>query len=331
MGWSFMGTGTIATELMVEAVRSLGQSPLWVVSRSRTDAAHFAGDLGIPHSTTELDLVLQDPSVRFAYVSAGLERRPHYITAVAGSRAHILCDGPIARTSGQAGTLAALCKKTGTPLAINQPLRASAIHQTMRRLILDGDIGAVRSVVIVRGGPYHAPPDRRRPDSRRGNGIHLDVSVGDIDLARFLTGTDPIEAIALDAPDGEAPTRLSYAIRLDEGCLFQAQESFDTVDLESMVLVAGDRGALIAHGTLSGRASGTLTRRADGRNEFVPVREHDLLLATAREFAEAGDKEGSWLARGIDSVIALQTVEAVALAARKRRAVPIRGQARLPP
>lgn len=325
VGWSFMGTGTIATELVVEAIRSVGHSPLWVVSRSKTDAVHFAEDLGIPHSTTELEPALQDASVGFAYISASLKRRPHYISAAAGAGKHILCDGPISGTSKTASVLVDLCRAAGALLVVNQRLRASTIHQTMRRLIRDGDIGTVQSIILIRGGPYQAPPHRRARDFNEGSGIYLDVSVEDIDLARFLTGAEPVEATALNTSDELAPSQAAYMLRLGDGSLFQAHESFRTTDIESTVLVAGDRGALIAQGTLNGRTSGMLVRRADGRSEAVPVRDHDLHLATVREFANTRGKKPSWLSQGADSVIALRTAEAVAMSAKKRRTVLIQG------
>lgn len=325
VGWSFMGTGTIATEQVVEALRSVGHCPLWVVSRSRRDADHFAADLGIPHSTTELGPVLRDPAVAFAYISASLKRRPHYIAAAAGAGKHILCDGPISRTSKTASALVELCQAAQALLVVNQRLRASTIHQTMRRLIRDGEIGKVQSIILIRGGPYQAPPHRRARDFDEGSGIYLDVSVEDIDLARFLTGAEPVEATALGTSDETVPSQATYMLRLGDGSLFQVHESFRTVDIESTVLVAGDKGALIAQGTLNGRMSGTLARRVDGRTEAVPVRDHDLHLATVREFANTRGQKPSWLSQGADSVIALRTAEAVAMSAKRRRTVSIQG------
>ncbi|WP_246677040.1 Gfo/Idh/MocA family oxidoreductase [Mesorhizobium sp. B2-4-15] len=324
-GWSFVGAGTIATELMVEAIRAIGHSPLWVVSQNKIDAANFAQDLGIPHSTTDVDRALQDPSVGFAYISARLKRRPHYISAAAGARKHILCDGPISDNSRSAKTLVTLCNQAGASLAVNQPLRASTIHQTMRRLISDGDIGTVRSIVLLRGGPYHGPLTRRARDADEGGGIYLDVSVEDIDLARFLTAAEPLEVTATSAPFDAAPSQLAYTVRLSNGCLFQAYESFSTADIESMVMVAGDRGALIAQGTMNGRASGTLLRRTDGKSELVPVREHDFQVSTVKDFVNTRSREASWLSGGSDSVTALLVVEAMMISAKRRRAVPING------
>ncbi len=317
-----MGTGTIATEHMVAAIRMLGHEPLWVVSRRRRDAAAFADDLGIPCSTTDLARVLRDPAVRFGYVSARVKRRPHYIAALAEAGKHILCDGPIADRSATARSLAEMCATKGVVLAVNQTFRDSVIHQTMRRLIDDGEIGAVRSLLIVRGGPHQPPPNRRADGDDEAGDLALDITVNDIDLARFLTGAEPVEVTGIAPPDALGE-HLSYAVRMDDGSIFQAHESFRTAEMESVVIVAGERGGLIAHGTLNGRTSCTLVRRIGARNELIPVRERSTPLATIRDFVAADPHGPSWLATGEDNAIALRTAEAVVTASRKRRAITL--------
>lgn len=322
-GWSVMGTGTIATERAVAAIRAVGHSPLWVVSRKKADAEYFAKDLDIPRSTTNLEYVFADPEVEFAYVSAELKRRAHYISASAQSRKNVLCDGPISQNSRTAAELVHLCEEAGIILAVNHPFRASTVHQTMRRLIMDGDIGAPQSILLMRGGPYKPAPNRRVAKVDVTGDVYLDMSVDDVDLARFLTGAEPSEVSALGEPRTGKPAQVSYALRFDNGVTFQAFESFRTAEVESLVLVAGSKGTLVAHGTLNGRNSGTLMRHLGGRNEFVPVRNGELLLATVEDFVAARDRKPSWVARGSDNVIALRAVEAVAASAQKRRAVEI--------
>ncbi|RWH31277.1 Gfo/Idh/MocA family oxidoreductase [Mesorhizobium sp.] len=324
-GWSVMGTGTIATEQMVAGIRAQGHTPLWVVSRRKMDAAHFAQDLDIPQWTTNLSEALGDPKVEFTYVSARLRRRAHYITAAAKARKNVLCDGPISENSKVAAELARLCDAAGIVLAVHQPFRASAIHQTMRRLILDGDIGKVQSILLTREGPYKPAAKRRKDDLDNEGDIYLDMSVDDIDLARFLTGGEPREVSAICTVADGRPNQISYSFQLDDGSLFHAFESFAIADLESTVVVAGDRGTLIAHGTLNGKASGTLMRRHAAKNELVPVRDGDSHVAAVEDFVSAGERRLTWLARGSDNVAALRAAEALAKAASKRRTATVQG------
>lgn len=319
LGWSVMGTGTIATEHMVAAIRAAGHQPLWVVSRNRRYAADFSQDMQIPGVASNARQTLQDARVGFAYVSAVRDRRKHYILAAAAERKHVLCDGPIAGSSRMAGNLAEACRAAGIVLALNQPFRTLAPHQTMRRLLQDGEIGTLQSLLITRGAPFQPPPNRH-PDERadRGDAL-LEASVDSIDLARFLTGQEPASIAALSAaPPGSEGHQVSYAMEMSGGAIFQSYESFTTAEFESIVMLAGDRGTLIAQGTLSGKGSGTLVRRLNGRSELIPVRDRDQHVTTIEAFLALPQNPATWMALGDDNVIALRAAEAVRAALNRR-------------
>jgi len=325
-GWSVMGTGTIATEHMVAAIRSMGHEPLWVVSRNKEYARFFSIDTGIPHTSTDARRALRDAQVGFAYVSAVRDRRKHYISAACAAGKHILCDGPLSSSSRTANDLVQQCKKAGVVLALNQPHRASTIHQTMRRLLREGEIGKLQSVLVVRGAPFHAPANRRSEEEEIEGEILIDISVDDVDLARFLTGEEPQEVSVLpDAPSsGLRRQQIAYGMRMTGNVIFQAYESFSTAELESIVMLAGSHGALIAHGTLNGKGPCTLMRRVGARNELTPVRERDPHHATVEDFLAFPRRPSDWLCLGDDNVVALRTIEAIAESDKKRRSVILR-------
>lgn len=321
-GWSVMGTGTIATEHMVAAIRSVGHEPRWVVSRNKEYARCFSVDTGIPHSSTDARRALHDVKVGFVYVSATRDRRKHYISAACAAGKHILCDGPVSNGSKSARELVLQCERAGVMLTLNQPHRASTIHQTMRRLLREGEIGELQSVLVIRGAPFHPPANRRSGEDGDEGEILLDVSVDDIDLARFLTGEEPQEVSALPATSvTKAQQQIAYNVRMTGDVVFQAYESFSTAEFESIVMLAGNHGALIAHGTLNGKGSCILIRRLGGRNELTPVRERDPHHATVEEFLASRHRSSDWLCLGEDNVVALRTIEAIAEANRKRRTV----------
>lgn len=322
-GWSVMGTGTIATEHMVAAIRSAGHHPLWAVSRNRQYAAHFSQDMQIPGVSVDARRALQDPLVGFVYVSAARDRRKHYILAAASERKHVLCDGPIAGSSRAAAHLVEACRKAGVILALNQPFRILPVHRTMRRLVQEGEIGTLQSLVIARGAPFQPPPNRHAGEEMDRGDALVEASIDSIDLARFLTRQEPVTVCALSAaPANSCADQLSYAIGMSGGAVFQSYESFTTAEFESIVMLAGDRGTLIAHGTLSGKGASTLVRRLNGRNEHIPVRERDPHITTVEAFLALPHDPATWMSLGDDNVIALRAAEAVR-AARSRRHIAV--------
>ena len=321
-GWSVMGTGTIATEHMVAAIRSSGHKPQWVVSSNREYAKFFSEDMSIPNASTDARRALRDPLVNFVYVSASRNRRRHYIATAAAAKKHILCDWPISDNSRVADLLVAECGQAGVTLALNQPSRASTIHQTMRRLLLEGEIGLLQSLLIIRGAPFQPLPNRRSDEAETRGDILLDVSLEDVDLARFLTGLEPVEVSSLPSvATGDARQQMAYAIRMTGDVIFQAYESFSTAEIESVVMLAGDHGTLIAHGTLNNKGLGTLVRRTGTRSELIPVRERDPHHIMIEGFLDSIRRPSAWLCLGEDNVVALKAVEAIADAKKRRRTV----------
>ena len=323
VGWSLMGTGTITTEHMVAAIRSAGQEPLWVVSRNRQYATYFSQDMQVPDVSLDARQALEDPRVGFAYVSAVRDRRKHYILAAAAQGKHVLCDGPIAGSSRLAARLVETCRAAGITLALHQPFRTLSPHRTMRRLLQEGEIGTLQSLVIARGAPFQPPPNRHVDEAVNRSDALFEASVDSIDLARFLTGQEPVAVSALPAlPAQDEIDQQSYAVGLSGGAVLQSYESFTTAEFESIVMLAGDRGTLIAHGTLSGKGAGTLARRLNGRNELIPVRERDPHVTTIEAFLALQQKSATWMSLGEDNVVALRAAETIR-AARNRRPVSI--------
>lgn len=321
-GWSVMGTGTIATEHMVEAIRLAGHEPKWVVSRNSEYAHFFSVDMDIPNKAIDAGRALRDPNVNYVYVSAGVARRKHYVTRSISVGKHVLSDGPLSSNSRTAEVLASRAALAGLTLAINEPARASTIHQTMRRLLAEGEIGALQSILIVRGGPFQPRMDRRSDTAGDDGDICAEVTVQDIDLARFLSDQEPVAVTCTPFElDHTPPQQMAYSIQLSGGALCQAFESFQTSDLESLVLLAGDNGTLIAHGTLNFRGIGTLVRRIAGRNELIPVRERDPHRTTIDEFIASVRRGPTWLGDGTDNAKALKTVEALVASSRRRKTI----------
>lgn len=318
-GWAIMGTATIAAEDMVTAIRAADHVPLWVVSRSKQDAMQFAEDLSIPRATTNLKGVLDDEAVGYAYINASVERREYYISKCAAAGKHMLCDGPIAHDSRTAESLVRICEAAGVSLVVNQPFRASPIHRMMRRLIEAGDVGAVQSVVLVRGGPPSDTRVSRRLATGDGQTRSVDQSVDDVDLVRFLTGAEPVAVAASSAQGGDKEEHRAYILEMSDGSLFQAHESFRTADIDSTLMVAGDKGVLTASGTLNFRVSGTLMRRSGGRNEPVPVRDREQLVLTVQNFLARVHSRSSWLPGAEENLHALRTAELIAKECRRRR------------
>ncbi len=328
IGWGVIGASTIAREYMVDAIRRTGGEPLWLMSRDDTHRAGFAHELGIPQHSAELAGMLADERVKAVYVSSiNSLHRPQVIKAAQAGK-HILCDKPLATRAADALKMVKACDKAGVVLAVNHHFRSSPVHQTMRRMIAAGDIGEVRSLIIIHAGLLRPVLQTWRIKDPDEGAIYLDLSVHDIDLASFLLQQQPLTAIgigdALALGDASAHDHTMYALRMSGGAFVQVNESFVTPDVESQVMAYGSEGILIATGTLAQRSTGTLVRRLRGRNEAIPLRANDIYADTVEQFLAAIEGRGEPRATGRDGLASLAGAEAVARAVKTRKSVEIK-------
>lgn len=328
VGWGLIGASTIAREYMVDAIRRTGGNPLWLMSRNDTHRAEFAHELGIPHHGAELADMLADERVKAVYVSSINSLHRQQVVKAAQAGKHILCDKPLATRAADALKMVRACDKAQVVLAVNHHFRSSPVHQTMRRLIAAGDIGEVRSLIIIHAGLLRPVLQTWRIKDPEEGAIYLDLSVHDIDLASFLLQQRPETAVgiggALALGDVKMHDHTMYALRMSGGAFVQVNESFVTPDVESQVMAYGSEGILIASGTLAQKSTGTLTRRLRGRNEAIPLRANDIYADTVAQFVAAIEGRGSPHASGRDGLASLAGAEAVARAVRTGRSIAIK-------
>lgn len=328
MGWALIGASTIAREFMVDAIRGAGDEPLWVVSQKAAHAADFASACGIQQATVSLQAALADPAVSAVYISSANSRHHAQVMAAAAAGKHILCDKPLATRRADAAAMVEACRSSNVVLGVNHHLRAAAIHKRMREMIAGGVIGEVRSLSILHAGLLRDVLQTWRVTDPAEGAIYLDLSVHDIDLSRFLLQQEPLSVMAAGeavALGGEGiDDHAMYIMRMSGGTFVQVHESFVTPAVESQIMVLGSTGSLLAQGTLSQRAGGSLLHRHAAGSETVNVPPVDLYIETVRQFQKAIAGDGSPLATGLDGFLSLAAAEAVREAATGGKTVSFR-------
>lgn len=172
----------------------------------------------------------------------------------------VLCEKPLARNLGDAGTMARAATASGIPAMVNFSKRNGGLLSTARRLLREGRVGTPRGaslsylqswLVQDSWGDWRTGPRwrwRLREDSSTFGALG-DLGSHLIDAALFLLG--PAGAAAClgtrfsPAPEGEEPAWESFTALLDQGGA--------AVALEAGFRAPGhlDRFALSLRGTLA--------------------------------------------------------------------------------
>jgi myo-inositol 2-dehydrogenase / D-chiro-inositol 1-dehydrogenase len=150
------------------------------------------------------------------------------IEAAAGAGKAILCEKPVALdVPTTEGALAAV-RRAGVPLQIGFQRRYDPGYQEARRRIAAGEVGSVHLFRAVSHDPY-PPPEGYIAGS---GGQFVDMTIHDLDLARFLTADEVAEVSAMGAVLGAS------------GPAFQRAGDWDTTVL-NLRFAGGALGSIV--------------------------------------------------------------------------------------
>jgi predicted dehydrogenase len=185
--------------------------------------AEFAVDWGLPAANVYEDYRRMLEEARPEFVGVATWTDSHAAITVAAARAGarvILCEKPIARSIADADRMIEVCRAEGVVLAIHHERRWVRSYRTCRKLIAEGVIGEIRTIVgsVLTGEPaadWHSRPSISGGGPTLHDGTHL------FDLIRYLCG--PVVSIEGETehrdPAGGVEHTSRAMLRLENGAV----------------------------------------------------------------------------------------------------------------
>lgn len=320
--WGLIGASTIAREWLIDAIRAEGAGEVTaVLSADAARGRTFAERHGIARSTTSLDELLAADDVDAVYISTTNEL--HTVQAIRAAEAgkHVLCEKPLALSLQDARAMVEAAGRAGVVFATNHHLRNAATHRAVRDSIRAGAIGRplaarIRHAVSL---PEHLRGWRlQRPEA--GGGVILDITVHDIDTARFVLDDEPVEVAAMAQTGGLAEAGLEDAVmavvRFRSGLVLQLHDAFTAPFAETGFEVLGTEGVLINRDCMTQRPIGEVVLRNAAGERSLPLDHENLYVRALRRFHGAVRGTDTVAADGADGIRSLSAALAVAEACR---------------
>ena len=101
---------------------------------------------------------------------------------------HVLVEKPIAATRGEAEEMIAAARSAGRMLTVGHIERFNPAIRELRRRLAAGELGRIFEIRATRLGPF--------PARIRDVGVVVDLAPHDLDVMRYLLGSDPIRLYA---------------------------------------------------------------------------------------------------------------------------------------
>ncbi|POF30873.1 Gfo/Idh/MocA family protein [Roseibium marinum] len=328
MRWGLIGASTIASEWMIDAMRSVGDGEVAaVLSSSAERAGSYADKHDIARGVADLDDLLSDPGIDAVYISTTNEKHfPQAMAAIAAGK-HVLCEKPLAMNVADAIAMVRAAESAGLVFATNHHLRNAGSHLAIKQAIEDGRIGKVLSVRV-----FHAvflPPHLqgwRINNPGAGGGVIPDIVVHDADTVRFHLEEDPQEVAAMSAASGlgEGVEDSCMSVwKMPSGAMVQTHESFTHKYPGTGFEVHGTEGSIVARNVMTQKPVGEIELVTGAGREILPFSEHNLYARAVAMFCDAVAGKGRPSASGVDGVKSLAVAEAVAEAARSGSRVSV--------
>jgi myo-inositol 2-dehydrogenase / D-chiro-inositol 1-dehydrogenase len=139
--------------------------------------------------------LLENPDVDAIAICSASDRHTEQIVACAEAGKHIFCEKPIDTDLAEIDKALVAVRKAGVKLQVGFNRRFDTNYARVRRAIVQNEIGQPHMLHITSRDP--SPPSLDYVKS--SGGIWLDCSIHDLDMSRFLIGSEVEEVYALGA------------------------------------------------------------------------------------------------------------------------------------
>ena len=190
--WGVLSTASIAREKVIPGIQRAERCRVVAIaSRDVSRAADVARQLGIPTVHGSYEALLGDPNVDVVYIP--LPNSLHAEWAIAAARAgkHVLCEKPLALTSGDAEHMVEVAEAQGVRLMEAFMYRLHPSWVAVRDLVASGRIGKLMSVQSS-FSYFNDDPANIRNSQAAGGGALYDIGCYCVNLSRMLFASEPM-------------------------------------------------------------------------------------------------------------------------------------------
>jgi predicted dehydrogenase len=225
--WGILACGRIAGKFAND-LKLLEDADLWAVgSRSLDKATAFAAAHGFRHAYGSYEALVNDPDVDVIYIaSPHAQHHEHTLLCITHGKP-VLCEKAFAINSRQASEMINAARASGVFLMEALWSRFLPHYQETMRMVKDGQLGKIGSVLANFGFIPEPPvPDRLfNPDL--GGGTLLDIGIYNVFIAISVLGR-PDEVIAQMTPATTGiDQQCAVTFRYQNGALAQLFSSFE--------------------------------------------------------------------------------------------------------
>ncbi len=194
--WGVLSTAKIGREKVIPAIQAAdGCQVVALAGRDAVRAEAVADELGIERAHGSYEALLDDADVDAVYVPLPNHLHAEWTIRAAQAGKHVLCEKPMALSSGEAQTMVDACADAGVVFMEAFMYRLHPTWRAVVELVRSGRIGELVSVQSW-FSYFNDDPTNIRNIAEYGGGALMDIGCYSIDASRLLFGSEPIDVSA---------------------------------------------------------------------------------------------------------------------------------------
>lgn len=216
---ALIGCGAVAETMYALSLQRLGKEGatevVALVDPSPLRTSAVGSWLPAARRFTDLDAMLAAVRPEIAVIATPHRSHPELTIRCLDDGIHVLVEKPMAITTAECDEMLAAAARTGGMLAVGHFRRFFPACQTIKAMLVDGVLGAVRSFRFIEGQAYDWPAASASYFKRKeaGGGVLIDAGVHTLDLLLWWLGDVAELHYADDALGGvEANCRLNLTM-----------------------------------------------------------------------------------------------------------------------
>jgi UDP-N-acetylglucosamine 3-dehydrogenase len=217
-------------------LRELPDVELVGVADSNLDAACQVAVFHATRGYSSLEELLSKEKPEAVTIAVPTENHHRAVMEALAAGCHVMVEKPIAATIAEADELVAAARSANRVLAVGHIERYNPAVLELKRRLDEGQLGRAYQFDAQRLGPF--------PQRIRDVGVVIDLATHDLDLMRFLTGSEIVRVYA-ETRRKVHTTRedmVSGLVRLADGSVGLLQINWLTPTKIRQMTVTGERG-----------------------------------------------------------------------------------------
>ncbi|MBY4592608.1 inositol 2-dehydrogenase [Rhizobium redzepovicii] len=243
---ALFGAGRMGEIHSATLTRHAGAHLVGIVDAHRPSAERLAGEHGV--RVLEEDSVFDDNDIDAVIIASAADSHPHLILRSATAGKAIFCEKPLARDLEAVLSVAKVVEATKVPFLLAFNRRFDPDFSALARRLHGGEVGAVELAIITSRDPAPPPIDY----VMKSGGLFRETTIHDIDVARWLTGEDPVSVHATASAlttvgmrDAQLPDTAVLTLKMPSGAIVSINNSWRAAyGYDQRVEVLGQDGML---------------------------------------------------------------------------------------